>query len=57
MPHGLHAHRSPLPDFLQVHTEQGLRTAGILILTLVLLAILFAGVSLIEETNSLLPRP
>ena len=55
MPHGLHVRRSPLPEFLQVHTEQGLRTAGLLIITLLLLAILFAGISLIEET--LLPRP
>ena len=57
MTHDLQAHHSRLPDFLQVHTEQGLRTAGILIITLLLLAIVFAGISLIEETNSLLPRP
>ncbi len=57
MTHGLHAHHSRLPDFLQLNTEQGLRTAGFLLITLLLLAIVFAGISLIEETNSLLPRP
>jgi hypothetical protein len=57
MTHGLHAHHARLPDFLLLNTEQGLRTAGILLITLLLLAIVFAGISLIEETNSLLPRP
>ena len=56
MTHGLHAHRGRFPEFLQVQTEQGLRSAGILIITLLVLAILFAGISLIEEANSVLPR-
>lgn len=53
MTHGLRMHRSPLPE----SALQGLRTAGILILTLLIFGILFAGISLIQQTNSLLTPP
>jgi hypothetical protein len=55
MTHGLHAHRNRYPEFLQVRMEQGLLTAGIVVVTLLILAILIAGISLVEQTNSLLP--
>jgi hypothetical protein len=57
MAYGLNAHRYRHPEFLHFQTEQGLRTAGIIVITLLLVAIFFVGISLIEVTNSLLPRP
>jgi hypothetical protein len=56
MAHSLHAHRHRYPEFLNVHTEQGLRAAGILTVALLLVTILFVGFSLVEVTRSL-PRP
>jgi len=57
MAHSLHAHHYRYPEFLQFHTDQGLRTAGLLVITILFLAIVFVGFSLMVETNSLLPRP
>ena len=54
MARSLHAHR---PEFLWLQSEQGLRTAGILIFTVLLIAIVVTGVVLVEQTSSLLPRP
>ena len=49
----LHAHR---PELLWLNGEQGVRTAGILIVAILLIVIIAVGIGLIEQTNSLLPR-
>ena len=54
MPYGHNVHRYRRPEFLHLGTEQELLAVGILIVTVLLLAIILAGISLIENTNSLL---
>jgi flagellar biosynthesis protein FliQ len=39
-----------------MHPEQGLLTVYIVVLAIIVIAILVAGISLIEETRSFLPR-
>lgn len=56
MTHSLHTHRFHYPELLQVRMEQALLTAGMVLITLLILAILVAGISLVEQTYSLLSR-
>jgi hypothetical protein len=51
----LHAHHYRFPEFLRLH-EQGLLTIYILVLAIVVIAILIAGISLVEETRVVLPQ-
>jgi hypothetical protein len=56
MAHSLHVHHHRYPEFLNVHTEQGLRAAGIVTVVLLIVTILFVGFSLVEVTRPL-PQP
>jgi hypothetical protein len=51
----LHAQRYRHPEFLRLH-EKGRLTVYILTLTIVVIAILVAGISLFEGTRSFLPQ-
>jgi hypothetical protein len=51
----LHAHRIRYPEFLLFH-EQGLLITYILVLAIVVIAILFAGLSLVEAPRIVLPQ-
>jgi hypothetical protein len=56
MAFSLHAHHYRYAELLRMHPEQGLLTVYIVALAIVVIAILVAGISLIEETRSFLPR-
>jgi hypothetical protein len=54
MAFSLHAHHYRYPEFLRIH-EQGLLAVYVVGLAIVVIAMLVAGISLIEQTRSFLP--
>jgi len=55
MAFSLHAHQFRHPNFLRWNSEPNLLAVYIAALAIVIIAILVAGISLIEETRSFLP--
>jgi hypothetical protein len=52
----LHAHHYRYPEFFRIH-EQGLLAVYIVALAIVIIAILVAGISLMQESRPLLTPP
>ena len=55
MAFSLHAHHYRYPELLRFHSGQSLTAIYIVALAVVVIAILLAGVSLIEDTRPFLP--
>lgn len=51
----LHAHHYRYPELFRLNAEQGLLAVYIVVLSIVVITIFVAGVSLIQETRSFLP--